>query len=82
MKEFISTITSTGQVPIPAEIRKYLGITTNNKIGFVIDNEGTVRLRVHHYPNITSLRGTAGHLDKPLSWQEMKKIAQVIASMA
>ena len=68
MKEFISTITSKGQVTIPAEIRK--------QIGFVIDDEGAVRLRVHRYPNIASLRGTDGQLDKPLSWQDMKKIAQ------
>ena len=33
MKEFISTFTSKGQVTIPAELRKYLGISTNDKIG-------------------------------------------------
>jgi antitoxin PrlF len=75
MKEFISTITSKGQVTIPAEIRKYLGIRTNDKIGFVIDDEGAVRLRVPRYPNIASLRGAAGRLNKPLSWQEIQKIA-------
>src|SRR5437762_5564514 len=76
MKEIISTITSKGQVTIPAEIRKYLGITSNDKIGFVIDDEGVVRLRVHRYPTIASLRGAAGRLNKPLSWQEIQKIAQ------
>ena len=57
MKEIISTFTSKGRVTIPAEIRKYLGITSNDKIGFVIDDEGVVRLRVHRYPTIASLRG-------------------------
>ena len=76
MKEIISTITSKGQVTIPAEVRKYLGISTNDKIGFVIDDEGVVRLRVPRYPNIASLRGAAGRLNKPLSWQEIQKIAQ------
>jgi antitoxin PrlF len=76
MKEIISTITSKGQVTIPAEVRKYLGIKTNDKIGFVIDDEGVVRLRVLRYPTIASLRGTAGRLNKPLSWQEIQKIAQ------
>ena len=75
MKEIISTITSKGQVTIPAEVRKYLGITTNEKIAFVIDDEGVVRLRVPRYPNIASLRGAAGRLNKPLSWQEIQKIA-------
>jgi len=76
MKEIISTITSKGQVTIPAEVRKYLGIMTNDKIGFVIDDEGVVRLRVLRYPTIASLRGAAGRLNKPLSWQEIQKIAQ------
>jgi len=76
MKEIISTITSKGQVTIPAEVRNYLGISTNDKISFVIDDEGVVRLRVPRYPTIASLRGAAGRLNKPLSWQEVQKIAQ------
>ena len=76
MKEIISTLTSKGRVTIPAEIRKYLGITTNDKIGFVIDDEGIVRLRVPRYPTIASLRGAAGRLNKPISWKEIQKIAQ------
>jgi antitoxin PrlF len=76
MKEIISTITSKGQVTIPSEVRKYLGIKTNDKIAFVIDSEGTVRLRVPHYPSIASLRGAAGSLKQPLSWQQMREIAQ------
>jgi len=76
MKEIISTITSKGQVTIPSEVRKYLGIKTNDKIAFVIDTEGTVRLRVPRYPNIASLRGAAGKLKKPLSWEQMQEIAR------
>ena len=75
MKEIISTLTSKGQVTIPAEVRKYLGIETNDKVAFVIDDEGAVRLRVLRYPTVASLRGAAGSLKKPLSWQEMQQIA-------
>lgn len=75
MKEIISTITSKGQVTIPAEVRKYLGIETNDKVAFVIDDEGAVRLRVPRYPTIASLRGAAGKLKKPLSWQEIQQTA-------
>jgi len=75
MKEIISTITSKGQVTIPAEVRKYLGIKTNDKIAFVIDAEGIVRLKVPRYPDIVSLRGAAGSLDKSLTWQQMQQIA-------
>jgi antitoxin PrlF len=75
IKEVISTITSKGQVTIPVEVRNYLGIKTNDKIAFVIDSEGVVRIRVIRYPDIASLRGAAGSLNKPLSWQEMQEIA-------
>ncbi len=75
MKEIISTITSKGQVTIPAEVRKYLGVATNEQIVFVIDDEGSVRLRVPRYPTIASLRGAAGSLKKALSWREIQRIA-------
>ncbi len=75
MKEIVSTVTSKGQVTIPAEVREYLGIKTNDKIAFVIDQEGIVRIKVPRYPNIASLRGAAGHLQKPVSWQQMQRIA-------
>ena len=75
MKEFVSALTSKGRVTIPAEVRKYLGIGTNDKVAFVIDDEGVVRLRVLRYPTVASLRGAAGSLKKPLSWQEMQQIA-------
>ncbi len=76
MKEIISTVTSKGQVTIPAEVREYLGIKTNDKVAFVIDQEGVVRLRVPRYTNIASLRGAAGSLSKPLSWRQTQEIAQ------
>lgn len=75
MREIISNITSKGQVTIPVEIRNYLGIKTHDKIAFVIDEEGNVRLKVPRYPDIDSLAGAAGNLSKPLSWKEMRRIA-------
>jgi AbrB family looped-hinge helix DNA binding protein len=75
MKEIISTVTSKGQVTIPAEVREYLGIKTHDKIAFVIDQDGGVRLRVPQYPRISSLSGAAGRLQQPLSWRQMQRIA-------
>jgi len=75
MKEIVSTVTSKGQVTIPAEVREYLGIKTHDKIAFIIDQEGIVRLRVPRYPTIASLRGAAGRLQKPVSWKRMQRIA-------
>ncbi|HLX41581.1 MAG TPA: AbrB/MazE/SpoVT family DNA-binding domain-containing protein [Ktedonobacteraceae bacterium] len=75
MREIIANITSKGQVTIPAEIRDHLGINNHNKIAFIIDEEGFVRLKFLRYPDVDSLVGAAGSLSKPLSWNEMRKIA-------
>lgn len=75
MKEIISAITGKGRVTIPAEVRAHLRIAINDKVAFVIDDEGAVRLRVLRYPTIASLRGAAGKLKKPLLWQEIQQIA-------
>jgi antitoxin PrlF len=75
MKEIVSKITSKGQVTIPVEVRRHLGLDTGAKIAFVVDDEGNVSLRPPTYPTIDSLRGAAGKLDKPMSWKEMRRIA-------
>ena len=75
MQEIVSTITSKGQITIPAAVRRHLGVGTNDKIAFVLEDDGQVRLSVPHYPTIQSLRGIAGSLPQPLSWQEIEEIA-------
>ena len=75
-REIVSTVTSKGQVTIPAEVRKHLGIKTGDKIAFIVEEAGVVRLSIPHYPDIASLRGAAGSLKKPLSWQEVREIAR------
>ena len=76
MQEIVSTITSKGQVTIPAAVRRHLGVGERDKITFVLEDGGVVRLRAPRYPTIDSLRGIAGSLPKPLSWQEVEEIAQ------
>ena len=76
MKEILSTLSSKGQVTIPAEVRRHLGLKTKDKLAFVIEDEGTVRLAAPRYPDVASLRGAAGSLEKPLSWPEMRQIAR------
>ncbi len=76
MKEIPSTITSKGQVTIPAEVRRRLDLKTGDKIVFVLDDTGEVRLVAPPYPDIESLRGAAGSLEKPLPWEETLQIAR------
>jgi antitoxin PrlF len=76
MKQILSTISSKGQVTIPAEVRKHLGVKQGDKLSFVIEGEGSVRLEAPRYRDIASLRGAAGSLPKPLRWEEVLGIAR------
>jgi AbrB family looped-hinge helix DNA binding protein len=44
MREIVSTITSKGQVALPSEVRTRLGVTTSDRVAFVIEDEG-VRIK-------------------------------------
>ncbi|MDQ6694706.1 MAG: type II toxin-antitoxin system PrlF family antitoxin [Chloroflexota bacterium] len=76
MKEIISTISSKGQVTVPAEVRKRLGVKQGDKLSFVIEDSGSVRVEASRYRTIASLRGAAGVLRQPLTWQEIREIAR------
>jgi len=76
VKEIPATITSKGQVTIPAEVRRHLGLKQRDKIAFVIGDEGDVRLTVPTFPTIESLRGIAGTLPKPMPWKEVLQTAR------
>jgi len=82
MKEILSTISSKGQVTVPAEVRRHLGVGKNEKVAFVIEDEGSVRLIAPEFPTVASLAGAAGSLTKPLTWPEMRRIAREDRSAA
>jgi antitoxin PrlF len=76
MKEIIATVSSKGQVTVPAEVRKHLGIKEGDKLSFVIGDEGSVTVEAPRYRDVASLRGAAGRLEKPLDWKEILQIAR------
>lgn len=76
MKELLTVVTRKGQVTIPSELRKALKLKQGDRVAFVLEPEGVVRLTTPRYPTIASLRGAAGALKKPLSWEEVKTIAR------
>ena len=45
MQTRISPVSSKGQVTIPAEIRQMLGISTDDRVAFVVHDDGLVELR-------------------------------------
>jgi len=74
-KQIHSTITSKGQVTIPAEARRVLGVGTTGKVVFQITQEGAVFLTVPQYRSIADLAGAAGKLPHQPTEQELKQIA-------
>ena len=75
-KEIVSTISSKGQVTLPVNVRKHLGVQVNDRVAFIIEPTGEVKVAQVKYPDIQSLRGAAGSLKQPLPFKEMRKIAQ------
>lgn len=71
-----STLSSKGQITLPIEIRKHLGLSAYDKVAFVIELDGTVQVTPDKYPDIASMSGAAGSLKKSLSWKEIQQIAR------
>lgn len=73
--EILVTMTSKGQVIIPAEVRRHLSIATGDRVVFTIDADSSVRVTVAR-PAGASLKGIAGSLAVPLSWPEIRAVAR------
>ncbi|MBW3632797.1 MAG: AbrB/MazE/SpoVT family DNA-binding domain-containing protein [Chloroflexi bacterium] len=56
MRQFVSNVTSKGQVTIPAAIRKHLGVGAPDKITFVVEDDGHVALQPAKF-RLRDLRG-------------------------
>lgn len=76
MKEIVSTLTSKGQVTIPAEVRRHLGLAQGDKLSFVIADDGSIELKSPKYPDVASLADAAGTLAETMSWPQMKEMAR------
>lgn len=74
MREWHASVTSDGQVMIPAEVRALLGISPHGRVAFVVDG-GEVRLQRRQ--SVTAM--TAGALwsgAPPLSADELRAAAE------
>jgi antitoxin PrlF len=56
-----ATITSKGQITLPRQVREHLHVSEGDRVDFLIDAEGEVRLR----PIGRSVRELAGLLRRP-----------------
>lgn len=71
----LSTLTTKGQLTVPIAIRRRLGLRDRDRVAFVVDETGRIELRVPRYPTVASLSGAAGSLSRPLTWKQMREIA-------
>jgi len=68
MREITASVTERGQVTIPAEVRKALGIKARDKVSFVID-DGNVVLKKPRF-TIGTAAGSIKPLRMPEDWEE------------
>lgn len=76
MKRATATVSGKGQITIPPEVRRHPGVAANDKLSFIMENDGTVRLSPERYSTTASLTRAAGSLNAPLSRKEMQAIAR------
>lgn len=74
MKEIVTTITQRGQVTIPAEVRRLLGVKPRDKVAFVIE-DGHVGLAPATFTFETAYQSVPP-LSAPLSDEEMAQVAK------
>lgn len=65
-----STVTSKGQVTIPAEVRRALGLTSGSRLDFVPTDEGTYEL-VPATGTVLSLKGIVVPPAVPVTLEQM-----------
>jgi len=73
MREALSIITTKGQVTIPIEIRELLRLRPHDKVAFVVEDRGTVRIR----RTGSVVERTAGALKSNQAPASAKKLRQL-----
>ncbi|HAG81353.1 MAG TPA: AbrB family transcriptional regulator [Cyanobacteria bacterium UBA12227] len=56
-----TTVTDTGQITLPEEIRQHLKLVSGSRVEFVIDNEGQVKI----FPLNVAVETLSGILHRP-----------------
>ena len=74
MKQIVTTITQRGQVTIPAEVRRLLGVAPRDKVAFQID-DGQVSLVAAPF-TLESAYGSVEPLHRPEDFKELTRAAK------
>lgn len=82
LNRYIATITTKGQVTIPADVRRKPGVGATDKVVFVVTDAGTVELRPVRYTldevlgSIEALPGESVDLDREIAEATEAEIAR------
>ena len=75
-----STVTSKGQITIPVEVRRELGLHAGSRVDFVRNNDGRFEIRPKT-GSIQALKGMFGPVDRIVTLEEMDEaIAEAATS--
>jgi AbrB family looped-hinge helix DNA binding protein len=72
--DIYASVTERGQVTIPAEVRKALGLSKPGKVIFRVEN-GVVVLKKPRFSSVSEIAGSVPPLKEPKTWEEIKLIA-------
>jgi antitoxin PrlF len=67
-----ATLTSKGQITIPLEVRKSLGLETGDRVEFVAEEKGVYKV-VAATRDVRHLKGLVDKPAKPVSVEDMKR---------
>ncbi|MDP2663453.1 MAG: AbrB/MazE/SpoVT family DNA-binding domain-containing protein [Dehalococcoidia bacterium] len=74
MKELLSTVTTKGQVTIPVEIRRRLGVNPHDKVAFVVDDDHVQLVRKGSV--VARTAGIFKTSQPPLTAEELREAAE------
>ena len=74
VKEIVASITQRGQVTIPAEVRKVLGVAPRGKVAFRIDG-ASVSLAPAAF-DVETLAGSVQPIRRPEDFEELSRVAK------
>lgn len=68
----IATVTAKGQVTLPAEARRRLGITAGTRLEFLLTDDGRLEI-IPRTGSVLALKGMLPPPERPLSIEEMEQ---------
>ena len=66
-----ATVTSKGQITIPAEIRKQMNLAPQDRVVFTLSPNGTTVMRAKNR-SVSTLAGSVKSVKKPVAIKDMK----------